>query len=90
MIIPFRNNVRKKEGEDEALKMYTVRFHIGNMKTENKLWLQIIAKISKGPTKHKNNFYLHNFSNPSPFKFCSSIALHCKINPNASPFPKYR
>lgn len=56
MIIPFRNNVRKKKGEDEALKMYTIRFHKGNMKTENKLWLQIITKISKSPSKHKNNF----------------------------------
>lgn len=37
MIIPFRNNVRKKKAEDEALKMYTIRFHKGNMKTENKL-----------------------------------------------------
>lgn len=26
------------------------------MKTENKLRLQIITKISKGPSKHKNNF----------------------------------
>lgn len=37
MIIPFRNNVRKKKGEDEALKMNIIIFHIGNMKTENKL-----------------------------------------------------
>lgn len=39
MIIHFRNNVRKKKKkreEDEALKMYTIWFHSGNIETENR------------------------------------------------------